>query len=81
MDPVGVQFAPIISENPYELHGHLTNGFNFSQTSMWSNRDDRNFMPPTQNGESLARSTSGIDGNRNVTNKIDCNGKGNTSYL
>lgn len=75
MDHVGMQFAPIISDNPYDLHGHITNGFNFSQQNVWNNRDDRNFALQNQNSESISRSSTS-DGARTAANKTECHGKG-----
>ncbi|CAG2213287.1 RFX6 [Mytilus edulis] len=71
MDPVGVQFAPIMSENHYDLHGPLSSGYPFVQPNLWTNREDRSYVPPHQNNEHLLRSGNNVDGNENIQNKMD----------
>ncbi|XP_063399638.1 DNA-binding protein RFX6-like [Mytilus trossulus] len=71
MDPVGVQFAPIMSENHYDLHGPLSSGYPFVQPNLWTNREDRSYVPPHQNNEHLLRSGNNVDNNENIQNKMD----------
>lgn len=77
MDPVGVQFAPIMSENHYDLHGPLSSGYTFVQPNLWTNREDRSYVPPHQNNEHLLRSGNNVDDNENIQNKMDTREKGN----
>lgn len=76
MDPVGVQFAPIISDNHYDLHGPLSGGYTFPQTNLWTNREDRNYNQPSQNTDSILRLSDSVEESRNFPLKASSQEKG-----
>ena len=76
MDPVGVQFAPIISDSHYDLHGPLSGGYTFSQSNLWTNREDRNYNPPSQNTDSILRLSDSVEESRNFPLKASSQEKG-----
>lgn len=76
MDPVGVQFPPIISDSHYDLHGPLSGGYTIPQSNLWTNREDRNYNQPSQNTDSILRLSDSVEESRNFPLKGSCQEKG-----